>query len=517
MLFDFSQGYKFKHIDGSTKKSERQKRVDEFQRESLYTLFFVSKQAGGTGLNITAADRVLIFEPHWNPSQDLQSQDRAHRLGQKKVVKVFRLIVQGSVEEYQLKTQLSKIKLSNIVLDGTSEQAFFSKGEIGNMAAMLKIDERFMDGAGASYDATVAGKVSFEVHEKLDFEREPPPEVAVGGESLFGGRNDCLMGMDKQYLEVDVDPEEVAEFGACEESADCSDAGGELLCSDDESEDPLEDPLEDPPLDEDEPLWRGQAAFPGNDDKIGSDSNCDVEEIDETQQVDMLLLHQNADSRVMISSNEPKNLDRKQLLKQPNKESGGVNCGRGDVNRVNLDDSPRSSDDESPLGNKAEFERPSVDTKADRNARLLSNLKADAGAERDAREESGAKQESARCKAVMCTNTEEGGLLKRSRVKAEHHRGSEACVAGKNERGVKRAKRRRVSDISDSSDDDVVRETPAEKKKPSKVAGRVKERPVAVSKQAKSATTKPRPKAAAKAKKAPAAKKGAFASRRKFV
>lgn len=72
----FGQGKKFANIDGKLNSAERQAQVDTFQKDLLCKLFFVSKKAGSTGLNITAADRVLIFEPNWNPTYDLQSQDR---------------------------------------------------------------------------------------------------------------------------------------------------------------------------------------------------------------------------------------------------------------------------------------------------------------------------------------------------------------------------------------------------------------------------------------------------------
>lgn len=130
-------------IDGSVKKSERQGAVDRFNRDSVVPFFFISKRAGGTGLNICGADRVLIFEPCWNPTLDLQAGDRAHRLGQRRVVQIIRLVVENTVEHYAFKTAVSKSQLSSAILDNTKEEWHVRDDEIGNMNAMLRMGDVF--------------------------------------------------------------------------------------------------------------------------------------------------------------------------------------------------------------------------------------------------------------------------------------------------------------------------------------------------------------------------------------
>eukprot|EP00898_Chlorokybus_atmophyticus_P003685 jgi/Chlat1/4317/Chrsp29S04475 len=89
----------FLRIDGSIAKDERQARVDQFQTDPSVSVFLLTSQVGGLGLTLTAASRVIIIDPAWNPSTDDQSVDRAYRMGQTQDVVVYRLISCGSVEE----------------------------------------------------------------------------------------------------------------------------------------------------------------------------------------------------------------------------------------------------------------------------------------------------------------------------------------------------------------------------------------------------------------------------------
>lgn len=92
-----SKGWEFSRLDGHT--SKRQAMVHAFNKSSSNLIFLVSTKAGGTGLNLTSASKVVIFDCSWNPSWDMQAQDRAYRYGQKNEVDVFRLVSPGTVEE----------------------------------------------------------------------------------------------------------------------------------------------------------------------------------------------------------------------------------------------------------------------------------------------------------------------------------------------------------------------------------------------------------------------------------
>jgi hypothetical protein len=117
---------------------DRQKTVDDFNSDPSQFVFLISTKAGGVGLNITSANKVVIIDPHWNPSYDLQAQDRAYRIGQTRDVDVFRLIGAGTIEEIVYARQIYKQQQANIGYTASSERRYFKgvqndeerKGEI---------------------------------------------------------------------------------------------------------------------------------------------------------------------------------------------------------------------------------------------------------------------------------------------------------------------------------------------------------------------------------------------------
>jgi superfamily II DNA or RNA helicase len=109
-------GITYEYLDGSTK--DRAERVDRFQNDPTVPVFLISLKAGGTGLNLTAADTVVHFDPWWNPAVEQQATDRAHRIGQSKVVTAYRLVAAGTIEE---KIQLLKGKKRDLVASVLSE------------------------------------------------------------------------------------------------------------------------------------------------------------------------------------------------------------------------------------------------------------------------------------------------------------------------------------------------------------------------------------------------------------
>jgi SNF2 family DNA or RNA helicase len=111
-------GVTYEYLDGSTK--DRQERVERFQGDPTVSAFLISLKAGGTGLNLTAADTVIHFDPWWNPAVEQQATDRAHRIGQSKVVSVYRLVAAGTIEE---KILLLKQKKRELVASVLSEDA----------------------------------------------------------------------------------------------------------------------------------------------------------------------------------------------------------------------------------------------------------------------------------------------------------------------------------------------------------------------------------------------------------
>merc|ERR1712036_67345 len=114
--FNF-KGYKYLRLDGTTKAEERGEMLAQFNDpKSEYFIFLLSTRAGGLGLNLQTADTVIIFDSDWNPHQDLQAQDRAHRIGQKNEVRVLRLMTVNSVEERILAAARYKLNMDEKVI-----------------------------------------------------------------------------------------------------------------------------------------------------------------------------------------------------------------------------------------------------------------------------------------------------------------------------------------------------------------------------------------------------------------
>ena len=120
---------RFEYLDGSTPAIARQERVDAFQKGNA-TAFLISLKAGGTGLNLTAADYVIHMDPWWNPAVEDQATDRAHRMGQTKSVMVYRIIAKDTIEEKILEMHESKRDLVDNILEGTNAAASLSVDEL---------------------------------------------------------------------------------------------------------------------------------------------------------------------------------------------------------------------------------------------------------------------------------------------------------------------------------------------------------------------------------------------------
>jgi len=104
----------YEYLDGATK--DRQARVENFQRDDGPPVFLISLKAGGAGLNLTAADTVIHFDPWWNPAVEDQATDRAHRIGQTRVVTNYKFIAKGTIEEKILELSEKKRELVGAVL-----------------------------------------------------------------------------------------------------------------------------------------------------------------------------------------------------------------------------------------------------------------------------------------------------------------------------------------------------------------------------------------------------------------
>ena len=144
LLFNHTS-YPVSYLDGSMTLLDRAKAVDDFNSDSSAFVFLISTKAGGVGLNITSANKVVVVDPNWNPSYDLQAQDRAYRIGQARDVEVFRLVSAGTIEEIVYARQIYKQQQANIAYTASTERRYFKgvqenkdqKGEIFGLANLF--------------------------------------------------------------------------------------------------------------------------------------------------------------------------------------------------------------------------------------------------------------------------------------------------------------------------------------------------------------------------------------------
>lgn len=177
--FLYNIGMKYLRLDGTTKSEDRQKMLEVFNaKNSEYFCFLLSTRAGGLGLNLQTADTVIIFDSDWNPMMDLQAQDRAHRIGQTKEVRVYRLICAGSIEVKILERANRKLQIDAQVIQAGQ---FNNKSNDDDRKTMLKdlLRQQGEDESAANKDVTSMTEINkklarsdeeFEIFQKMDEE-----------------------------------------------------------------------------------------------------------------------------------------------------------------------------------------------------------------------------------------------------------------------------------------------------------------------------------------------------------
>tara|TARA_X000000368_G_scaffold354380_1_gene295851 strand:- start:1005 stop:4130 length:3126 start_codon:yes stop_codon:yes gene_type:complete len=193
-------GYVHVRLDGGTAVKERQKIVDDFNTRGSCFLFLMSSEAGGVGLNIASANKVIIFDPAWNPAKDLQSQDRVYRLGNRRDVEVYRLISAGTLEELVYSRQIYKQQMGSIMTDGKMERRIFDgvqgdykkKGELWGIVNLLRLN--------MSGKVEMREKVEAEKRKDIDADEEEDiiKEEGYQGEDGFNFR--VAKGLDKHQV-----------------------------------------------------------------------------------------------------------------------------------------------------------------------------------------------------------------------------------------------------------------------------------------------------------------------------
>ncbi|XP_071467380.1 DNA excision repair protein ERCC-6 isoform X2 [Marmota flaviventris] len=139
-VFLRSQKYSYLKMDGSTTIASRQPLITKYNEDTSIFVFLLTTRVGGIGVNLTGANRVIIYDPDWNPSTDTQARERAWRIGQKKQVTVYRLLMAGTIEEKIYHRQIFKQFLTNRVLKDPKQRRFFKSNDLYELFTLTSPD-----------------------------------------------------------------------------------------------------------------------------------------------------------------------------------------------------------------------------------------------------------------------------------------------------------------------------------------------------------------------------------------
>ncbi|GAA5851229.1 hypothetical protein JCM5353_005258, partial [Sporobolomyces roseus] len=186
-------------LDGTTKHEDRSMLLKLFNEpNSKYPIFILSTRAGGLGLNLQTADTVIIFDSDWNPHQDLQAQDRAHRIGQKKEVRILRLVTERSVEEHVMAGAAKKIEMDKkIIQAGRYDNKSTAEERDAFLRALLEADDEEKEDDDDADEADILNEAIARTEEEralfrqMDIDRRRAEEgawVAAGNTGKFPER-----------------------------------------------------------------------------------------------------------------------------------------------------------------------------------------------------------------------------------------------------------------------------------------------------------------------------------------
>ncbi|XP_015722310.1 DNA excision repair protein ERCC-6 isoform X2 [Coturnix japonica] len=139
-VFVRERNYSYLRMDGTTTIASRQPLITRYNEDKSIFIFLLTTRVGGIGVNLTGADRVIIYDPDWNPSTDTQARERAWRIGQKKQVTVYRLLTAGTIEEKIYHRQIFKQFLTNRVLKDPKQRRFFKSNDLYELFTLSSPD-----------------------------------------------------------------------------------------------------------------------------------------------------------------------------------------------------------------------------------------------------------------------------------------------------------------------------------------------------------------------------------------
>ncbi|KAL8916851.1 MAG: hypothetical protein Q9208_008308 [Pyrenodesmia sp. 3 TL-2023] len=218
------QGFNYRRMDGNTAIHTRQGMVDEFNNNPDAHVFLLTTKVGGLGINLTGANRVIIYDPDWNPSTDVQARERAWRLGQKREVMIYRLMTAGTIEEKIYHRQLFKQFLTNKILKDPKQRQTFQMQDLHDLFTLGNAN----DGPTETSELFKGTEVKFD-----EPAHEGAPATAASGDAashtgrVTGGSMEENLSVRRMAGVASLERfqgEEAEEASACSEQGPNSDA-----------------------------------------------------------------------------------------------------------------------------------------------------------------------------------------------------------------------------------------------------------------------------------------------------
>ena len=194
------QGYKYLRLDGTTPVANRQKMITEFN-DGDHFVFILTTKVGGLGVNLTGANRVVIFDPDWNPSTDTQARERAWRIGQDRQVTIYRLMTSGTIEEKIYHRQIFKQFLVNRVLKDPKQRRFFKSNDLYELFTLSEATKEDNTETSAIFAGTGANiKVDKSKKKSSDKVKVFKPKRTKAVEAV-GAKKDVKQTLSRLYQE----------------------------------------------------------------------------------------------------------------------------------------------------------------------------------------------------------------------------------------------------------------------------------------------------------------------------
>lgn len=213
-LFLQQNDYKYLKMDGTTSIGSRQPMITAFNSDESYLVFLATTRVGGLGVNLTGADRVIIYDPDWNPAIDSQAKERAWRIGQNRDVTIYRLLSAGTVEEKIYQRQVFKQLLGNKVFLDPKQKNYLKTSTLQGLFSLEEPDK-----AGSTETTNIFKHTQIKSNKVLD-----DKAILSGGVSFSKTKMDAMRRLAQQISKN-------------MSSANCSTANGKV---DEEKEDPRE-------------------------------------------------------------------------------------------------------------------------------------------------------------------------------------------------------------------------------------------------------------------------------------